>query len=503
MVGRRPGGASGLRVADRLCGVSLQIFDTATRELRDFEPVEPGKVGIYICGLTTQGSPHIGHLRFAVAFDVLRNWLTRGHGYDVTLVRNVTDIDDKILRKSAEAGEPWFAWSYLHERETSDALDILGVQRPTYEPRATGHVTDMVELMELLIERGHAYPAADGSGDVYFDVKSFDEYGALTRQKLDDMEDAADADPRAKRDPRDFALWKGRRADEPASANWPTPWGEGRPGWHLECSAMARRWLGDTFDIHGGGIDLRFPHHENEQAQSRAAGLGFARYWMHNGWVTLSGEKMSKSLGNTLSVTELTKTVRPLVLRYYLGSVHYRSTIEYTSDSLAEANAAVERIEGFLRRALGEDAVLTSADLADVELPEAFVATMDDDLNVSGALAACFDAIREGNTAIDEADVRRVEELALQVAAMTDVLGVNPLDPKWSGNGSAGGDETKRALGALVDALVEQRKTARAAKDFATADIIRDQLADAGVVVEDTPDGARWSVARTGRKDND
>jgi len=361
----------------------------------------------------------------------------------------------------------------------------------------------MVELMELLIERGHAYPAADGSGDVYFDVKSFDEYGALTRQKLDDMEDAADADPRAKRDPRDFALWKGRKADEPASANWPTPWGEGRPGWHLECSAMARRWLGDTFDIHGGGIDLRFPHHENEQAQSRAAGLGFARYWMHNGWVTLSGEKMSKSLGNTLSVTELTKTVRPLVLRYYLGSVHYRSTIEYTSDSLAEANAAVERIEGFLRRALGEDAVLTSADLADVELPEAFVATMDDDLNVSGALAACFDAIREGNTAIDEADVRRVEELALQVAAMTDVLGVNPLDPKWSGNGSAGGDETKRALGALVDALVEQRKTARAAKDFATADIIRDQLADAGVVVEDTPDGARWSVARTGRKDND
>ena len=266
---------------------------------------------------------------------------------------------------------------------------------------------------------------------------------------------------------------------------------------------MARRWLGDTFDIHCGGIDLRFPHHENEQAQSRAAGLGFARYWMHNGWVTLSGEKMSKSLGNTLSVTELTKTVRPLVLRYYLGSVHYRSTIEYTSDSLAEANAAVERIEGFLRRALGEDAVLTSADLADVELPEAFVATMDDDLNVSGALAACFDAIREGNTAIDEADVRRVEELALQVAAMTDVLGVNPLDPKWSSNGSAGGDETKRALGALVDALVEQRKTARAAKDFATADIIRDQLADAGVVVEDTPDGARWSVARTGRKDND
>ena len=482
--------------------MTLQIFDTATRELRDFEPVNPGKVGIYICGLTTQGSPHIGHLRFAVAFDVLRNWLTRGHGYDVTLVRNVTDIDDKILRKAAEAGEPWFAWSYLHERETSDALDTLGVKRPTYEPRATGHVTDMVELMEMLIERGHAYPASDGSGDVYFDVKSFPEYGSLTRQNLDDMEAAGDADPRGKNDPRDFALWKGRKDDEPASANWPTPWGEGRPGWHLECSAMARRWLGDTFDIHGGGIDLRFPHHENEQAQSHAAGLGFARYWMHNGWVTLSGEKMSKSLGNTLAVNELTKMVRPIVVRYYLSAVHYRSTIEYTPDSLAEAAAAVERIEGFLRRALGADAVLTSDDVAGVELPRAFVEAMDDDINVSGALAACFDAIREGNTAIDEADVERVEKLAMQVAAMTDVLGVNPLDPQWSGRSAGGQDEAMDALGALVEALVEQRKAARAAKNFEAADTIRDQLADAGVVVEDTPDGARWSLARQGGKDN-
>ena len=482
--------------------MTLQIFDTATRELRDFEPVNPGKVGIYICGLTTQGSPHIGHLRFAVAFDVLRNWLTRGHGYDVTLVRNVTDIDDKILRKSAEAGEPWFAWSYLHERETSDALDTLGVKRPTYEPRATGHVTDMVELMEMLIERGHAYPASDGSGDVYFDVKSFPEYGSLTRQNLDDMEAAGDADPRGKNDPRDFALWKGRKDDEPASANWPTPWGEGRPGWHLECSAMARRWLGDTFDIHGGGIDLRFPHHENEQAQSHAAGLRFARYWMHNGWVTLSGEKMSKSLGNTLAVNELTKTVRPIVVRYYLSAVHYRSTIEYTPDSLAEAAAAVERIEGFLRRALGADAVLSSDDVAGVELPRAFALAMDDDINVSGALAACFDAIREGNTAIDEADVERVEKLAMQVAAMTDVLGVNPLDPQWLGRSAGGQDEAMDALGALVEALVEQRKAARAAKNFEAADTIRDQLADAGVVVEDIPDGARWSLARQGGKDN-
>ena len=480
--------------------MTLQIFDSASRQLRPFEPVTPGKVGIYICGLTTQGSPHIGHLRFAVAFDVLRRWLVRGHGYDVTLVRNVTDIDDKILRKSAENDAQWFAWSYQHERETSDALDTLGVLRPTYEPRATGHVPDMIELIQLLIDRGHAYPAPDGSGDVYFDVKSFPEYGQLTRQNIDEMEAATDSDPRGKHDPRDFALWKGRKADEPANANWQTPWGQGRPGWHLECSAMARRWLGDEFDIHGGGIDLRFPHHENEQAQSRAAGLGFARYWMHNGWVTMSGEKMSKSLGNTLSVPELTKTVRPIVLRYYLGSVHYRSTIEYSPDSLAEAAAAVERIEGFLRRALGHDTLLNGVDVSDVELPEAFVEAMDDDVNVSGALAACFDAIREGNTAADEAGPERVELIARQVVAMTDILGVNPLDEHWSS--ASADDGTASALESLVEALIEQRKAARAAKNFAAADTIRDQLAEAGVVVEDTPDGARWSVSRRAGKDS-
>ena len=480
--------------------MTLQLFDTATRELRDFEPVEPGKVGIYICGLTTQGSPHIGHLRFAVAFDVLRRWLVRGHGYDVTLVRNVTDIDDKILRKSAEAGEPWFAWSYLHERETSDALDILGVQRPTYEPRATGHVTDMVELMELLIERGHAYPAADGSGDVYFDVKSFDEYGALTRQKLDDMEDAADADPRAKRDPRDFALWKGRKADEPASANWPTPWGEGRPGWHLECSAMARRWLGDTFDIHGGGIDLRFPHHENEQAQSHAAGLGFARYWMHNGWVTLSGEKMSKSLGNVLSVPNILTAVRPVELRYYLGSAHYRSMLEYSPEALQEAAAAYRRIEAFVQRV---DEAVRSGGAPDAGVPvgewtEAFAAAMDDDLGVPAALAEIHGRVRAGNTALSAGETEAALTAAASVRAMTAVLGVDPLDPQWTS--AAGGDDAAlAALDLLVRAELEARAQARADKDFATADAIRDRLVAAGIDVADTADGQKWSLAH--RKD--
>ncbi|MDF8265531.1 cysteine--tRNA ligase [Luteipulveratus flavus] len=475
--------------------MTLQIYDTATRSLRDFVPQHEGKVGIYICGLTTQGSPHIGHVRFTVAFDILRRWLTTGHGYDVTLVRNVTDIDDKILRKSAEHDEEWFAWSYAHERETSDALDTLGVLRPTYEPRATGHITDMVDLMRTLIDKGHAYPAPDESGDVYFDVRSWPAYGELTRQSLDDMEAAEDADPRGKRDPRDFALWKGRKSEEPATASWPTPYGEGRPGWHLECSAMARRWLGDSFDIHGGGIDLRFPHHENEQAQSRAAGLGFAQYWMHNGWVTLSGEKMSKSLGNTLTVEELTKTVRPIVLRYYLGSVHYRSTIEYHEGALAEAGAAVERIEGFLQRA-------EPAKYADrfVPVPATFAAAMDDDLNVSGALAVVFDAVREGNTALDDGDTDTARDRAAEVVAMTAVLGVNPLDPQWSSGGDGRGEQ---ALGVLVEALIAQRKTARADKDFAAADTIRDQLTAAGVVVEDTPDGARWSLARPAHDEKD
>ncbi|TWP38870.1 cysteine--tRNA ligase [Leekyejoonella antrihumi] len=467
--------------------MTLQIYDTATRELRDFEPLREGKVGMYICGLTTQGAPHIGHVRFAVAFDILRRWLTAGHGYDVTLVRNVTDIDDKILRKSAEHDVDWFAWSYQHERATNDALDLLGVLRPTYEPRATGHVTDMVEIMQRLIDKGHAYAADDGSGDVYFDVRSWPDYGSLTRQNIDDMEDDGDAAARGKHDPHDFALWKGHKEGEPESASWPTPFGRGRPGWHLECSAMAHRWLGESFDIHGGGIDLRFPHHENEQAQSRAAGFGFAGYWMHNGWVTLGGEKMSKSLGNTLSIPEITKTVRPLVLRYYLSAVHYQSTIEYHEGSLVEAQAAVERIEGFLDRALDE----TPTEYAE-ELPKEFAAAMDDDLNVSGALAVVFDTIREGNTALDEGERDDARRLALQVVAMTDLLGVNPLDPQWSAGGD---DRAEHALDQLVGALVEQRKRARAARDFATADTIRDDLAEAGVVVEDTPNGARWTLS--------
>jgi cysteinyl-tRNA synthetase len=471
--------------------VSIRLYDTATQQLRDFVPVSQGKAGIYVCGLTTQGAPHIGHVRFAVAFDILRRWLTRGHDFEVTLVRNVTDIDDKILAKSAQAGVPWWAWSYANERATNEALDLLGVLPPTYEPRATGHMTEMHEIMTILIDKGHAYAAQDGSGDVYFDVLSYPAYGELTHQRIEDMERAAGADPRGKRDPRDFALWKGHKVGEPETASWPTAYGQGRPGWHLECSAMARKYLGDTFDIHGGGVDLRFPHHENEQAQSRAAGFGFANYWLHNAWVTMGGQKMGKSLGNALLVSEITKVARPLVVRYYLGAAHYRSTIEYHERSLRDAEAAVDRIEGFLRRALRGGNIEHGT-----EVGAEFAAAMDDDLNVSGALAVIHDTVRAGNSALDEGDEDKARRLGQQVVAMTEVLGVNPLHPQWKSASGHEADEAGMALDALVRDRIQARAAARAAGDFTAADRIRDQLTAAGIAVEDTPSGARWSLAR-------
>ncbi|PKZ41198.1 cysteine--tRNA ligase [Kytococcus schroeteri] len=482
--------------------MTLRLHDSATREVRDFVPRVPGRASIYICGLTTQTSPHIGHLRFAVAFDVLRRWMERGHGLEVTLVRNVTDIDDKILAKSAENGVPWNEWSQRYERETTAALETIGVRPPSYEPRATGHVPDMIELMERLIERGHAYPAADGSGDVYFDVRSWADYGELTRQRIDDMAPATDADPRGKRDPRDFALWKGAKADEPHTATWPTPWGRGRPGWHLECSAMSWRWLGEEFDIHGGGNDLRFPHHENEQAQSRAAGFGFANFWLHNGMLTTGGEKMSKSLGNTLTVAELTKTYRPLAVRWLLATVHYRSALEYTEGSLAEATAQVERVESFLTRALGV-AGLAAGDAREqaltAELPAEFAAALDDDVNVSAALAVVFEHVRRGNSALaGTPDPAAAGQAAVTVAAMLEVLGLDPLDPQWAIGAAGGGDDAaRRALEGLVAERLEARAAARAAKDFAAADAVRDQLAALGIVVEDGPQGATWDLTTT------
>lgn len=472
--------------------MSLRLFDTATREVRDFVPVTPGEVGIYLCGATVQAPPHIGHVRSVVAFDVLVRWLRR-HDYRVTMVRNVTDIDDKILRLSAEAGEPWWAWAMANERAFTAAYDALGVLPPTYEPRATGHVPAMVDLMTRLVERGHAYVA--GAGDVYFDVRSYADYGSLTSQRLDDMVPAPDGGDTAddKHDVHDFALWKAAKPGEPETASWDTPFGRGRPGWHLECSAMARRYLGDTFDIHGGGLDLRFPHHENEQAQSRAAGYGFARYWLHNGWVTQSGAKMSKSLGNGLQVSTLLESVRPAVLRYALTAVQYRSMLEWTPDTLAESEATWDRLAGFVGRATELAGDVTVEEVATAELPAAYSAAMDDDLNVPAALAVVHEHLRAGNTAIAAGERAAVRSELLAVRGMLDVLGLDPAAPQWATGGGDGRYAT--ALDAVVRAELDARAQARAARDYAAADAVRDRLAAAGIAVEDSPAGARWSLA--------
>lgn len=460
--------------------MSLRLFDSKNRAARDFVPVEPGKVAMYVCGITVQGPPHIGHMRGAVAFDVVRRWLQRS-GYEVTMVRNVTDIDDKILLKAAEHNDDWWKWAYRYELVATDAYNTLGVLPPSYEPRATGHITEMIELMRELIDAGHAYTSG---GDIYFDVASWPRYGELTGMKVDELQPAGDTDNDAKKkDPRDFALWKGQKPSEAPSASWPTPWGRGRPGWHLECSAMARRYLGSKFDIHGGGIDLRFPHHENEIAQSAAAGDDFAQYWMHNAWVTLAGEKMSKSLGNTLSIDELTKTARPVDLRFYLATVHYRSTVDFSDTSLAEARAGYERIEGFVARAEA------AGDISSVALPEAFTDAMNDDINVSGALAVVYDVVRRGNSALADSDKTTAGDLALQARAMLDVLGLDPLDKRWAEHGSGAGED----LGWAIDNLLAQRTEARKAKDFARADEIRDMLTAHDINIEDTPDGPKWS----------
>ncbi|MGJ3508828.1 cysteine--tRNA ligase [Enemella sp. A6] len=469
--------------------MTFRLYDTLTRTIGDLDPVEPGKVSIYHCGLTVQSAPHLGHIRKEVVFDVLRRWLTHT-GYQVTVVANVTDIDDKILTKSAAAGVPWFAHAYQFERELHRAYDALGCLPPTYEPRATGHIPEMVEMIETLIERGHAYPAADGSGDVYFDVGSWSSYGELSGQRADEMAPAEDSDPRGKRDPRDFALWKGHKADEPETASWPTPWGRGRPGWHIECSAMAGKYLGREFDIHGGGLDLRFPHHENELAQSRAAGHRFARHWMHNAWVTAAGEKMSKSLGNGALVSEVTKRFPARAVRFYLVVPHYRSAIEFSDDSLAEASAALERIDHFMHRA----EALVGADEPTGEVPDDFAAAMNDDLSTPQAMAVVYNSVREGNQALAADDRATVAERLAEVRAMLSVLGLDPAAPEWAAGGS--GDDLTRVVDSLVGAMLAQRQAARERKDYATSDQIRDQLAELGVQVTDTPNGPEWELRR-------
>lgn len=516
----------------------LRLYNTATHNTSEFTTVTPGHVGMYVCGATVQSSPHIGHIRAAIAFDIVRRWLLR-LGYSVTFVRNVTDIDDKIIKKASENGQTWWQRAYIYEREFTKAYDTLGVMPPTVEPRATGHINDMVELIQRLIDRGHAYAITDTNsnptGNVYFSVPSWQDYGALTHQNgnsdgsnSDDKSskadkynpiDPADASP-DKHDARDFALWKAPCDFDQKDARWKTPFGEGRPGWHIECSAMSHRYLGDSFDIHGGGLDLRFPHHENEMAQTLAAGWKSANVWMHSAWVTSKGEKMSKSLGNGLSVSSVLAQKSAWVVRYALGGVQYRAMLEWSDQSLNEAQSAYDRISNFLERA--GRVIENQPDYAEVQsvdadnLPEDFTKAMNDDINVSGALAAIFTAIRSGNALLDDYAQSQdnsqndgiknlIKTCVLQVRAMLDTIGLDPYSPQWRSNAQKsqdlgtdandGASAEHKALESLIANQLEQRAIARAAKDFARADAIRDSLTAAGVVIEDCAQGSSWHLS--------
>jgi len=460
--------------------VTLHLYDTASREVSEFKSLKPSQVSIYVCGATVQGPPHIGHVRSGVNFDILRRWLISS-GYAVTFVRNVTDIDDKILHTAKHDQMPWWAVAMKYERVFTAAYAQLNILPPTYEPRATGHITQMIELMQKLIDKGAAY--APGNGDVYLEVRKLKSYLTLSRQKIDDLQAAADADETNKKDVRDFALWK---AAKPGDPSWPTPWGPGRPGWHLECSAMAHAYLGETFDIHGGGLDLVFPHHENEIAQSEAAGYGFAQRWLHNAWVTQSGEKMSKSLGNSLQVNEILKSVRGIELRWYLGSAHYRSMLEYSPAALEESAINFRRIESFLKRAaeiIGEKPSL--------KLSKEFIDAMNDDLAVPAALASISENLRLGNQAVTDNDKKAIAKNANEIRGALDILGCDPFDPAFA---QSGGADLTAALDGVIKIALAERASARERKDFAASDAIRDGLADLGITIEDTAQGPRWSI---------
>jgi len=468
--------------------MTLSLYDSKSQALRAFQPITAGQVGIYVCGPTVQGAPHVGHLRSALVYDILRRWL-EATGNKVTLVRNVTDIDDKVLENAKADGVDWWALAYHFEQEFNEAYRKIGIQAPTYEPRATGAIPEMLELIDRLIERGYAYATDDGS--VYFESAKWASYGELTNQKLDDME-AGEASETGKRNAHDFALWKAAKAGEPSSAAWDSKFGRGRPGWHIECSAMSTKYLGTNFDIHGGGLDLRFPHHENELAQSSAAGDAFANYWIHNALVNVNGQKMSKSLGNSIYASELFAKGSAIAIRYYLASAHYRSTLDYHEGVLDEAATALARIETFLKRALRDLATDPKLITLVPNFPAKFAEAMNDDLNLPIAMGVLHDTVREGNAALDAKDIDGARSALLAVLGMTNVLLINPFAAVW---GNAGENHlTHQALDVLVRGLIEQRNAARAAKDFAKADELRDLIAAAGIKLEDAADQTHWSV---------
>ncbi|SNQ50654.1 Cysteine--tRNA ligase [Frankia canadensis] len=492
--------------------MGLHLYDTRRRRVRPFEPQRPGHVGVYVCGPTVQSAPHVGHLRTALPFDLLRRWLTHG-GLDVTLVQNVTDIDDRIIVNADRDGTSVWELATRQTRAFDDAYRTVGILPPSIQPRATGHIPEMIALIGALVDGGYAYP---GGGSVWFRVGRFADYGALSHQRPDAMLPSAETEP-GKRDPRDFALWKAARPGEPS---WTSPWGDGRPGWHLECSAMAGKYLGPSFDIHGGGLDLVFPHHENERAQTVCAADGgagtgeMARYWMHVGLLTTGGTKMSKSLGNSVLVADALEAVRPQVLRYHLLSAHYRSTLEYSPEALAESTAAHDRVETFVRNALdilggpGEAAALAADDgppdagagrshgAGGAEAPTParvwadFAAALDDDLAVGRALAAIFGAVGQGNQVLSKAHSRALAGWAEVTRRMLAVFGLDPHE-QWPSAGA----ELRSALDGVMQIVLDLRSAARSRHDYTEADAIRSRLAAAGLVVEDTSEGQRWHLA--------
>jgi len=463
--------------------VSLRLYDSLRRDTVEFSPLRPGHVSLYVCGPTVQSAPHVGHVRSALVYDLWWRWFEY-RGYQVTLIRNVTDIDDKILDKSSEQGEHWWQLAHRVATEFSDAVRALRIRTPHLEPRATGDIPAMIGMISDLIDRGHAYVADNGSGDVYFDVASWPDYGALTRQSPDDME-SSDSETAGKRSPQDFALWKGRKTHEPETASWEAPWGAGRPGWHIECSAMATRYLGPEFDLHGGGLDLRFPHHENELAQSRAAGYPFAAHWLHNALVLVDGQKMSKSLGNSVYASEWLANTRPIVARYGLITAHYRSDIDIHDGFLDEAATAFGRIEGFLNRS-------SHLGTSSGTVPAAFAEAMDNDLGTPIALASLHDTVRAGNTALDEGNTSQAKAYRGAVVAMCNVLGINPASDEWASEMTSTG--SGEVLVRVVEAIILKRQEAREAKDFSVSDALRDLLAESGIVVEDGSDGSTWRI---------
>ena len=464
----------------------MRLYNTLTRSVTDFDTRDEGRVGIYVCGPTVQDVPHFGHARAAVVPDVLRRWLLH-RGYEVLFVRNITDVEDKIIDKAQQEGRHPAAVAEHYTRVYEELMARLHVMPPDIVPRATGHIIEMIGLIERLVEVGAAYEAA---GDVFFSVRKFDTYGQLSGRNVDDLRAGARIEPtEQKRDPLDFVLWKAAKPGEPA---WASPWGRGRPGWHIECSAMAAKYLGAAFDIHCGGLDLVFPHHENEIAQSEAAsGRRFARYWVHNGMVTLDDEKMSKSVGNVIGLAEALDRYGPNVLRLNLLSAHYRSPVDFSEARLAEARAGFDRWSAFLRTTAGLPEMETKAAREHEPVARAaarFEQAMDDDLATPAAQAALFDLVSEGNRALKGEDTGTAAAVRAGLLELTGVLG-------YTFEISAGDDNL---IGPLVEELLALRRQARDRKDFATADAIRARLADIGIVVEDSADGTRWHVVAAG-----